>query len=63
MNGLIPETIAEFEQVCFEAQPHSVNRNAVNGAVRCVFKLLGALTDAEILETVRNCDGKHRQRN
>ena len=56
MNGLIPETKEEFVQVCFEAQPHSANLSVVKGTVRCVFILLGALSDEELIKTVRNCN-------
>ena len=53
MNGILPETLEEFDEVLLEANKHS-NILAVKGTIRCMMRLLGAMDDEELVRTVRN---------
>jgi len=83
VNGIIPETLDEFESVLCEAMKDArenicvhngdgcsvSNDNVVKGTTRCLFKMLGALDDSDLIKTVReinrltelNSSGKNKQ--
>ena len=55
---MIPQNLHDFEEVLLEAQPaHSAH--VVTSTARNLFNLLGALDDAEMVKTVRACNGQN----
>ena len=58
MNGLIPTTVDEFvTELEPTISPSQCPKSAMRGTVLNVLNLLGALDDARLLQTVRNCSG------
>ena len=58
MNGLIPTTVDEFvTELEPTISPSQCPKSAMKGTIRNVMTLLGALDDARLLQTVRNCSG------
>ncbi len=66
MNGILPDTLAEFESVLIRAQrspgvDSPTKDHHIRCAVRGVFELLNALETHEIAGVVRNCQPVHQK--
>jgi|GEM_PF-6135482 len=53
MNGILPETRDEFCEALAAAQPPNTDVRVIRGTVNCIFLILGAMKDDEILKTIR----------